>query len=187
VLEPLLPEHQRRRHVDRGSAIRWGSRRLPIGAGDRTAPERPLAVGARRRLLGGQAAGVCERPRQELLRRLNARLADRLGRGGRRFEPYPCSSLPASRGPRRWPRAHGLKAAATVGMTMTSTAAGSGAGASSPRSAPRGSEHASGVGRWRWVLERDFAWFHDFGRMCTCCGFGARRAADAPGSRTTGL
>jgi transposase len=34
-----------------------------------------------------------------------------------------------------------------------------------PVIARRGSEHGSGLGRWRWVVERSFAWLHDFRRL----------------------
>jgi transposase len=34
-----------------------------------------------------------------------------------------------------------------------------------PVIARRGSEHGSGLGRWRWVVERSFAWLHNFRRL----------------------
>jgi transposase len=35
------------------------------------------------------------------------------------------------------------------------------------RIARRKSEHGSGLGRWRWVVERTFAWLHAFRRLAT--------------------
>jgi transposase len=29
----------------------------------------------------------------------------------------------------------------------------------------RGTEHSSGLGRWRWVVERTFAWLHNYRRL----------------------
>jgi len=34
-----------------------------------------------------------------------------------------------------------------------------------PVIARRGAEHGSGLGRWRWVVERAFAWLHNFRRL----------------------
>jgi len=34
-----------------------------------------------------------------------------------------------------------------------------------PVIARRGTEHGSGLGRWRWVVERTFAWLHGFKRL----------------------
>jgi transposase len=34
-----------------------------------------------------------------------------------------------------------------------------------PVIARRGTEHGSGLGRWRWVVERTFAWLHQFRRL----------------------
>ena len=34
-----------------------------------------------------------------------------------------------------------------------------------PVIARRRSEHGSGLGRWRWVVERTFAWLHQFKRL----------------------
>jgi transposase len=31
--------------------------------------------------------------------------------------------------------------------------------------ARRQTEHGSGLGRWRWVVERAFAWLHNFRRL----------------------
>jgi hypothetical protein len=31
--------------------------------------------------------------------------------------------------------------------------------------ARRGTEHGSGLGGWAWVVERTFAWLHNFGRL----------------------
>ena len=36
-----------------------------------------------------------------------------------------------------------------------------------PRIARRGTAHASGLGRHRWVVEGGFAWLHAFRRLCT--------------------
>jgi transposase len=33
------------------------------------------------------------------------------------------------------------------------------------RIAKRQTEHGSGLGRWRWVVERSFAWIHQFRRL----------------------
>jgi transposase len=33
------------------------------------------------------------------------------------------------------------------------------------RIARRGTAHGSGIGRWRWVVERSFAWLHAFKRL----------------------
>jgi transposase len=35
------------------------------------------------------------------------------------------------------------------------------------RIARRNTEHGSGLGRWRWVVERTFAWLHAFKRLAT--------------------
>ena len=35
------------------------------------------------------------------------------------------------------------------------------------RIARRATEHGSGLGRWRWVVERTFAWLHAFKRLAT--------------------
>ena len=35
------------------------------------------------------------------------------------------------------------------------------------RIARRKTEHGSGLGRWRWVVERTFAWLHAFRRLAT--------------------
>ena len=34
-----------------------------------------------------------------------------------------------------------------------------------PIIARRGTEHGSGIGRWRWVVERNFAWLHNYRRL----------------------
>jgi transposase len=34
-----------------------------------------------------------------------------------------------------------------------------------PLLAERGTEHGSGLGRWRWVVERTFAWLNQFRRL----------------------
>ena len=34
-----------------------------------------------------------------------------------------------------------------------------------PVIAHRGTEHGSGLGRWRWVVERTFAWLHNYHRL----------------------
>lgn len=34
-----------------------------------------------------------------------------------------------------------------------------------PRIAHRGTEHGSGLGKFRWVVERTMSWLHDFGRL----------------------
>ena len=34
-----------------------------------------------------------------------------------------------------------------------------------PAIAHRGTEHGSGLGRWRWVVERTFAWLHNYRRL----------------------
>jgi transposase len=34
-----------------------------------------------------------------------------------------------------------------------------------PMIARRGTAHGSGLGRWRWVVERAFAWLHNFRRL----------------------
>lgn len=34
-----------------------------------------------------------------------------------------------------------------------------------PSIAYRGAEHGSGLGRWRWVVERTFAWLHNYRRL----------------------
>jgi transposase len=36
-----------------------------------------------------------------------------------------------------------------------------------PVIARRGTDHGSGLGRWRWVVERTFAWLHNFRRPRT--------------------
>jgi transposase len=38
----------------------------------------------------------------------------------------------------------------------------------SHRIAKKKTEHGSGLGRWRWVIERTFAWLHQFRRLATC-------------------
>jgi transposase len=34
-----------------------------------------------------------------------------------------------------------------------------------PSIARRNTEHGSGLGRWRWVVERTFAWLHNYRRL----------------------
>jgi transposase len=34
-----------------------------------------------------------------------------------------------------------------------------------PCLAPRNTEHGSGLGQWRWVVERTFSWLHQFRRL----------------------
>ena len=34
-----------------------------------------------------------------------------------------------------------------------------------PSIARRGTKHGSGLGRWRWVVERTFAWLHNYRRL----------------------
>jgi transposase len=34
-----------------------------------------------------------------------------------------------------------------------------------PLIARRGTNHGSGLGRWRWVVERTFSWLHNFRRL----------------------
>jgi transposase len=34
-----------------------------------------------------------------------------------------------------------------------------------PSIARRGTKHVSGLGRWRWVVERTFAWLHNYRRL----------------------
>jgi transposase len=34
-----------------------------------------------------------------------------------------------------------------------------------PSIARRGTKHGSGLGRWRWVVERTFAWLHNYRRV----------------------
>ena len=36
-----------------------------------------------------------------------------------------------------------------------------------PRLAMRNTKHGSGLGRWRWVVERTFAWLNQFA-ACAC-------------------
>jgi transposase len=36
---------------------------------------------------------------------------------------------------------------------------------SCPRLAVRNTKHGSGLGRWRWVVERTFAWLNQFRRL----------------------
>jgi len=43
-----------------------------------------------------------------------------------------------------------------------------------PWIAKRNTEHGSGLGRWRWVIERTFAWLNQFRRL----QFGGLAAAD---------
>jgi transposase len=52
----------------------------------------------------------------------------------------------------------------TVAMTTTSTAARWRRGVK-PMIARRQTEHGSGLGRQRWVVERTFAWLHHFRRL----------------------
>ena len=62
-------------------------------------------------------------------------------------------------------RAAGLSASPLIGgMTTTSTGASS-AGAGSREIARRQTQHGSGLGRARWVVERTFAWLHHFKRL----------------------
>jgi transposase len=36
-----------------------------------------------------------------------------------------------------------------------------------PKIARRGAQHGSGLGKVRWVIERTFAWLHNFRRLRT--------------------
>ena len=53
----------------------------------------------------------------------------------------------------------------TAAMTTTSTAASCGKRGVKPVIARRGTEHGSGLGRERWVVERTFAWLHNLRRL----------------------
>ncbi len=53
----------------------------------------------------------------------------------------------------------------TAATTTTATAASSASAASRPQIARRSTEHGSGLGRQRWVVERTFAWLHQFKRL----------------------
>ena len=55
--------------------------------------------------------------------------------------------------------------APTAATTTTSTAANSASEGSCPRSPGAKTEHGSGLGRYRWVVERTFAWLHQFKRL----------------------
>src|SRR3990170_965112 len=44
-----------------------------------------------------------------------------------------------------------------------------------PVIARRGTEHGSGLGRYRWVVERTFAWLHNFKRLLVRYERGAER------------
>jgi transposase len=52
-------------------------------------------------------------------------------------------------------------------MTTTSTVGCCGRAAVKPLIAHRGAEHGSGLGKVRWVVERTFAWPHNFRRLRT--------------------
>jgi transposase len=74
------------------------------------------------------------------------------GVGPVRGKPAGLASAPSSSSP-------------TAAMTTTSTAASCGSVASSPVVARRNTEHGSGLGKLRWVVERTFAWLHFFRRL----------------------
>jgi transposase len=50
-------------------------------------------------------------------------------------------------------------------MTLSQAAEVCVRGASSLFLPKRNTEHGSGVGRWRWVVERTFAWMNPFRRL----------------------
>lgn len=52
----------------------------------------------------------------------------------------------------------------TAARTTTATVGRSGAGGVKPVIARLASEQGSGLGRWRWVVERTFPWLHNFRR-----------------------
>src|SRR5438874_788552 len=54
---------------------------------------------------------------------------------------------------------------ATAAMTQPPFGVGCGRGISKPLVAMRRTKHGSGLGRWRWVVERTFAWLHQFRRL----------------------
>ncbi|WP_435840389.1 transposase [Streptomyces chartreusis] len=53
----------------------------------------------------------------------------------------------------------------TAATTTTSTGGSSAVGASRRKIARKGNAHGSGLGRTRWVVERTFAWLHQFKRL----------------------
>jgi transposase len=53
----------------------------------------------------------------------------------------------------------------TVAMTLRPSGKVYVTDASSPFLRKRNTEHGSGLGRWRWVVERTFAWLNQFRRL----------------------
>ena len=78
-------------------------------------------------------------------------LLDRVPAGARQGRP----AAPAARAGHRRPRLRPRQA----------TAACSASAGSRPEIARRKTEHGSGLGRYRWVVERTFAWLHQFKRL----------------------
>jgi transposase len=62
----------------------------------------------------------------------------------------------------RW-ALHG--SAPTAATTTTSTGVSCGSAGLRRKIARRNTEHGSGLGRYRWVVERTFAWLHNFKRL----------------------
>ena len=57
----------------------------------------------------------------------------------------------------------------TAATTTTSTGASSAPARIKPEIARRQTEHGSGLGRVRWVVERTFAWLHHYKRLLVRC------------------
>jgi transposase len=62
----------------------------------------------------------------------------------------------------RWPVAVTLLTAPTTTRAVAASSAGRGIKAEIAR---RNTEHGSGLGRHRWVVERTFAWLHQLKRL----------------------
>jgi hypothetical protein len=83
----------------------------------------------------------------------------------RRFQSQEASVSSNPEGHARLGRAAGAPAGRSETPAIaTSTAASYGSAASSP-SSPGATQHGSGLGELRWVVERTFAWMHSFRRL----------------------
>jgi transposase len=58
-----------------------------------------------------------------------------------------------------------IMCSATVVMTRNRSGKGLHGRGILPLLAMRNTEHGSGLGRWRWVVERTFAWLNQFRRL----------------------
>ena len=119
---------------------------------------------ARARLIG---AGAAPSTTSSSTRRDPARLGAHGRQPPRRHPADPARSTGCRRcGARSAGRAGGPTVSSpTAATTTTDTAAQLRQRGIKPEIARRNTEHGSGLGRYRWVVERTFAWLHQFKRL----------------------